>query len=62
MVRSAGPKGLADAMIKGVSHLAELYGQAVHRTEAKGEQPEAKEITPTSLKAQADSVGLAPPK
>lgn len=62
MVRSAGPKGLADAMIKGVSHLAELYGQAVHRTEAKGEQPEAKEINPTSLKAQADSVGLAPPK
>ena len=62
MVRSAGPKGLADAMIKGVSHLAELYGQAVHNAEANGEKPEKTEIAPKSLKAKADYAALTPPQ
>ena len=62
MVKSAGAKGLADAMIKGVSHLADLYGQAVRKTASKGEQPEPKEISPATLKVPADSAGLTSPQ
>ena len=62
MVSSAGAKGLADAMIHGVSHLAELYGEAVRKMHPKGQQAETEEIDPRSLQANTDSIGLTPPQ
>ncbi len=59
MVKDAGPAGLADAMIKGVTGLAELYGKAAKAAEAKGHERTASEIAPAQLQAKEAGGGLS---
>jgi hypothetical protein len=62
MARSLKPEGLADAMIQGVTRLAELYGNAVNTAQQKGQQRTASEISPESLAAQKGDAGLTASK
>ncbi len=59
MVKNVGPAGLADAMIKGVTGLAEIYQKAVKATEAKGHERTASEIAPADLQPTEATRGLS---
>lgn len=62
MARFLKPEGLADAMIQGVTRLAELYGNAVNTAQQKGQQRTASEISPESPAAQKGDAGLTASK
>ncbi len=57
MLKDAEPKGLADAAIKGVTHLAALHQRAYRATNTA--QRTDSEISPKNLELQPDSEGVS---
>lgn len=62
MLKSLGHKGLADAMIQGVTRLAQVYEDTFDKARQKGQERTSSEVAPESLVTTGDSVGLAPNK
>lgn len=57
MLKTAEPKGLADAAIKGVTHLAALHQQAYRAT--RGAERTASEIAPKDLEVKQEPQGIS---
>lgn len=62
MVKTVGHEGLADAMIQGVTKLADVYQRAANAAAREGHQRTASEIAPEQLKVQNDPGGLTAAK
>ena len=58
MVKAVGREGLADAMIQGVTKLAEAYQKATNAVAKEGHQRTASEISPAQMTVQNESGGL----
>lgn len=58
MVRTVGRDGLADAMIQGVTKLAETYQRAAKAAAREGHRPSASEIDPKQMVPRSNDVGL----
>ena len=58
MVKTVGHEGLADAMIQGVTKLADVYQRASTAAAKEGHQRTASEIAPEQLEVKNGSAGL----
>ena len=58
MVKTVGREGLADAMIQGVTKLADVYQRAANAAANEGHQRTASEIAPADITVQKGAEGL----
>ena len=58
MVKTVGHEGLADAMIQGITKLADAYQRAATAASREGHQRTASEIAPEQLEVKNGSAGL----